>query len=48
MITIEKIENIAKDIKEDKEWINDSHTHREYIGICSGLDQLINHLKEIQ
>ena len=28
MITLKKIKNIAKDIKEDnKEWVNDSHTH---------------------
>ena len=49
MITLKKIKNIAKDIKEDnKEWVNDSHTHCKYVGICDGLDMLINHLEEIE
>ena len=44
--TLEQIKNIAKDIKKDKEWINDSHTRSEYFGICSGLNSLILHLEE--
>ncbi len=48
MITLQQIKNIAYDIKEDKEWINDSHTKSEYIGVCDGLDRLIRHLEEIQ
>ena len=46
MITLQRIKNIAQDIKEDKEWINDSHTQSEYTGICDGLDRLIHHLEE--
>ena len=45
--TLEQIKNIAKDIKKDKEWINDSHTGEEYFGICSGLNRLIQHLEKI-
>ena len=48
MITIDKIINIAKDIKEDKDWVNDSHTNAEHRGVVSGLDSLIRHLKEIK
>ncbi len=48
MITLQRIKNIAQDIKDDSEWVNDSHTQSEYIGICDGLDRLINHLKEVQ
>jgi hypothetical protein len=45
-ITLDRIKNIAHDIKEDKEWINDSHTKSEYVGVCDGLDRLIRHLEE--
>ena len=48
MITLEQIKNIAKDIKEDKEWVNDSHTFSEHKGVVSGLDGLVRHLKELQ
>ena len=48
MITLQRIINIAQDIKEDDEWVCDSHTKSEYIGICNGLDMLINHLEEIE
>ena len=43
----EQIKNIAKDIKEDKEWVNDSHTFAEHKGVVNGLDRLIRHLHEI-
>ena len=46
-ITLERIQNIAQDIKEDDSWVNDSHTYAEYKGICYGLDTFINHIKEI-
>ena len=46
-ITLERIKNIAKDIKSDDEWVNDSHTKSEYVGICYGLNSLIRHLEEI-
>ena len=48
MITIEQIKNIAKDIKEDKEWVNDSHTFAEHKGVVNGLDRLIRHLQTIE
>ena len=48
MITIEQIKNIAKDIKEDKEWVNDSHTYAEHKGVVNALDRLIRHLQETQ
>ena len=47
MITLEKIKNIAKDIKADSEWVNDSHSAFEHKGICDGLDRLVKHLTEI-
>ena len=48
MITLQRIKNIVQDIKDDDEWVNDSHTRSEYIGICDGLDRLINHLEEVE
>ena len=47
-ITLERIKRIAKDIKEDDEWVNDSHTRAEHIGVCDGLDRLIEHLEETE
>ena len=47
-VTLERIKRIAKDIKEDDEWVNDSHTKSRYIGVCEGLDMLIEHLEEIR
>ena len=47
MITLEKIKNIAQDIKADNEWVNDSHSAFEHKGICDGLDRLVRHLTEI-
>jgi len=47
MITIQKIKNIAQDIKADNEWVNDSHSAFEHKGICDGLDRLVRHLTEI-
>ncbi len=46
LIAIKRIKNIAEEIKEDnKEWVNDSHSHCKYVGICDGLDELINCLE---
>ena len=45
-ITLEKIRNIAHDIKSDDSWVNDSHGESEYRGIISGLNMLIRHLEE--
>ena len=44
MITLQKIKNIAQDIKADNEWVNDSHSAFEHKGICDGLDRLVRHL----
>mgnify|MGYP003636159125 CR=1 FL=1 len=46
MITIDRIQRIATDIIADTEWINDSHSKAEHEGIVSGLNMLINHLKQ--
>ena len=46
--TFEQIKNIAKDIKRDKKWINDSHTKSEYFGICWGLNSLIERLRHLE
>lgn len=46
-ITLEQIKRISKDIKDDKEWVNDSHSYSEHKGICYALDKLVNHLEEI-
>ncbi len=45
-ITLERIRNIAYDIKSDDSWVNDSHSLSEYQGIISGLNMLIKHLEE--
>ena len=47
-ITLERIKNIAKDIKSDDEWVNDSHTKSEYEGICYGLNSLIERLRNVE
>ena len=47
-ITLEQIKNIVIDIKSDDEWVNDSHTHAEYRGVCKGLDMLVEHLEELE
>ena len=48
MISIERVKNIAEDIKNDNDWVNDSHEQAEWKGICYGLDLLIRHLEEVQ
>jgi hypothetical protein len=48
MVTIEQIELIAHRIISDDGWVNDSHSHAEYKGICDGIDRLINELKAIK
>lgn len=44
-IELSRIKRIAKDIKADDEWVNDSHSAAEYQGVKSGLDMLISHLE---
>ena len=48
MITLQKIKNIAQDIKADNEWVNDSHSAYEHKGVCDGLDRLVRHLTEVE
>ena len=46
MIPLERIKRIAEDIKQDDEWVNDSHTWREHHGINVGLNTLLRHLEQ--
>ena len=46
-VSLKRIRRIADDIKLDKEWVNDSHTYHEHIGMCYGMDRIIKHLEEI-
>lgn len=48
MITLERLKNAVADIKADDEWVNDSHTHAKYRGVCEGLDMLIQHFEEVK
>ena len=48
MFTLKQIKKIAKEIKTDDEWVNDSHSNREHKGICDGLDMLVEELEELQ
>ena len=40
MFTLKQIKDIAMEIKADGEWVNDSQTQSEYIGVCNGLNYL--------
>ena len=46
--SLDRIIAISDDIKNDTEWVNSSKTKATYEGVCSGLNMLINHLKEIE
>jgi hypothetical protein len=48
MITLERLKKAVADIKADDEWVNDSHTHARYRGVCEGLDMLIEHFEEVK
>ena len=48
MITLERLKNAVANIKADDEWVNDSHTHARYRGVCEGLDMLIEHFEEVE
>ena len=43
-IKLDRIVAIASDLKNDTEWVNDSHSEYEHKGVVHGLDRLINHL----
>ena len=47
MIKLETIKRIAHDIISDVEWVNDSHSEAEHLGVQRGLNMLIRHLEEI-
>jgi len=46
MIKLETIKRIAHDIISDVEWVNDSQTQAEHVGIKDGLNRLIRHIEE--
>jgi len=46
-ISLEELKNAVEDIKQDDEWVNDSHSKSEYNGVCMGLDMLIRHFEEV-
>jgi len=46
--SLDRIIAISDDIKNDTEWVNSSKTKATHEGVCSGLNMLINHLKEIE
>ena len=47
-VKLEQIKRAVADIKADDEWVNDSHTKAEHIGVCKGLDMLVRHFEEIE
>jgi len=47
-IKLDRIVAIATDLKNDTEWVNDSHSEYEHKGVVHGLDRLISHLKETE
>ena len=48
MFTLKQIKQIAKKIKANDRWVNDSHSSYEHKGICDGLDLLVEELEEIK
>ena len=46
-ISLTRLENAVKDIKENWTTPNDSHTNAEYWGMLEGLDMLVKHFREI-
>ena len=48
IFTLKQIKDIAMEIKADGEWVNDSQTQSEYIGVCNGLNYLIDELEKIE
>ena len=47
-ITLQRLKNAVKDIKENSYGGNDSHSIAEYRGICDGLDRLVQHFIELE
>ena len=46
-ITLDELKNAVQDIKQDDEWVNDSHSKSEHNGVCNGLDMLVRHFEEV-
>ena len=46
-IELHRLKNAVKDIKENWDSPNDSHTKAEYNGMCEGLDMIVKHFQEI-
>ena len=47
-ITLDELKNAVQDIKQDAEWVNDSHSKLEHDGVCMGLDMLVQHFEEVK
>jgi len=48
IISLDQIKNAVQDIKQDNEWVNDSHSKSEYNGVCEGLNMLVRHFEELK
>ena len=46
-ISLNELKNIMKDIENDDEWVNDSHSRAEYLGGVKAMKRIINHIEEI-
>ena len=46
-IKLQQLKNIIEDLKNDNEWVNDSHSQAEHKGLCDGLDRLMKHLTDV-
>ena len=47
-ITLQRLKNAVKDIKENSYEGNDSHSTAEYKGACQSLDMLVTHFQELE
>ena len=48
IVTLDRLKNAVKDIKEDNDWVKDSHETIYYNGMTEGLDRLIRHFEELE
>ncbi|MBH21755.1 MAG: hypothetical protein CML98_08305 [Rhodobiaceae bacterium] len=47
MITTQDLKRAIQDIQDDRDWVNDSHSKSEYMGVCKGLIRLLRHFEEV-
>jgi len=47
-ITLKRLQNVCKDIKDSWDMPNDSHTKAEYNGMYEALDMVVKHFKELK